>query len=156
MQTSLSEIQQTPASRRLISDRFLPDDEALSASLPASDFSEAVLSNSPDATAISTVSTLLGGRTRAETVECPKCGKHSIIRRSPNAFNCLNCNFHKELPPLAMSKPYRMTENPRQLIYTQLPTARPSLDELGEISKTDKIQPFVFAAIAVILGVIIL
>jgi predicted RNA-binding Zn-ribbon protein involved in translation (DUF1610 family) len=149
MQTSLSAMLQMPASRRFMSDAFLPDDEALSDSLAMSDLSEAVLSESSNAF-------ILGDRTRAEPVECPKCSKHSIIRRSHNTFDCLNCNFHKELPPIAISDPACSPKTSRKLIYSQPPTARPSFDELSNISGTDKIQPLVFAVIAVIIGIIIL
>lgn len=34
---------------------------------------------------------------------CPKCSKRSIVQRSPNTFDCLNCNFHKRLPALSAS-----------------------------------------------------
>lgn len=29
------------------------------------------------------------------TVECPKCGKHSIVATSAGVYDCLNCSFHK-------------------------------------------------------------
>ncbi len=161
MQTSLSAMLQTPASRRLAYDAFFPDDEVPSASLSVSDFfesdlPEAVRSKSPS-------NHPFGSRAQAEAVECPKCNKRSIVRRSHNTFDCLNCSFHKELAPIATSDPALRPKEPtlrskasRQLIYSQLPTARPSFDELEDICETDKIQPLVFAAIAVIVGIIIL
>ncbi|KPQ35117.1 MAG: putative transposase DNA-binding domain [Phormidesmis priestleyi Ana] len=58
----------------------------------------------------------------AESVECPKCGKRSIVRRSANMFNCLNCNFHKELPPLPLSSSHRHTSQRLYKSLEQLPT----------------------------------
>ena len=40
-------------------------------------------------------------RALTDAVECPRCGKRSIVERSSNVFDCLNCSFHKELPPVA-------------------------------------------------------
>lgn len=88
--------------------------------------------------------------TSGQILECPKCSKHSIVRRSPNTFDCLNCNFHKELPPVAISAAKR------QLTYTQLPNVRPSLADLDDFSEADKAQPLMFAVIAVIIGIIVL
>ncbi|MEL7037342.1 MAG: hypothetical protein AAFO04_17235 [Cyanobacteria bacterium J06592_8] len=30
-------------------------------------------------------------------VECPKCGKHTIVQRNPDVFQCLNCDFQRDL-----------------------------------------------------------
>jgi hypothetical protein len=30
-------------------------------------------------------------------LECPKCGKHTIIQRSNDLFQCLNCDFVRDL-----------------------------------------------------------
>ena len=56
------------------------------------------------------VATLLPGsslspRRRSNDVDClstpcPKCAKRSLVRRSHSIFDCLNCNFHKQLPPI--------------------------------------------------------
>lgn len=29
-------------------------------------------------------------------LECPKCGKHTIIQRSNDLFQCLNCDFVRD------------------------------------------------------------
>ena len=29
-------------------------------------------------------------------LECPKCGKHTIIQRSNDLFQCLNCEFKRD------------------------------------------------------------
>ncbi len=149
MQTSRSANLPMPVSRRRLSTAFDPDD-LLSPLMPLndlSDLSDAVLSDSA-----SFARSPLSGHTRAENVECPKCSKRSIIRRSPNTFDCLNCNFHKELAPVSLSISAK-----RQLAHSQLPTARPIFDELEDDSpESDKAQPLVFAAIAVIIGIIIL
>lgn len=33
----------------------------------------------------------------AESVECPKCGKRTIVQGSSYQYHCLNCNFHRDL-----------------------------------------------------------
>ena len=49
-----------------------------------------------------------------DAVECPQCGKRSIVERSSNIFDCLNCGFHRELPPIArQSGLTRSTRSPR-------------------------------------------
>ena len=30
-------------------------------------------------------------------IECPRCGKHTVVQRTENAYCCLNCNFHRDL-----------------------------------------------------------
>jgi predicted RNA-binding Zn-ribbon protein involved in translation (DUF1610 family) len=89
--------------------------------------------------------------TSGQILECPKCSKHSIVRRSPNTFDCLNCNFHKELPPVTIS-----AATPKKLTYSQPPTVRPSLSDLDDFSGADQAQPLLFAVIAVIIGIIVL
>jgi hypothetical protein len=34
-------------------------------------------------------------------LECPQCGKHSLVQRTNDVYLCLNCNFKKDLaaPP---------------------------------------------------------
>ena len=121
----------------------------------------------------------LSHRSLAEAVECPKCGKHSIVKRSPNTFNCLNCNFHKELPPVAptarlvsqppvqpsryLGGPHLQSDPERRSLQHGLTSRilstepeRASLDLLEDVPESDKVQPLVFAAIAVIFGIIFL
>ncbi len=31
-----------------------------------------------------------------EVVECPKCGKRTIVQRNPDVFLCLNCDFQRD------------------------------------------------------------
>ncbi len=31
-----------------------------------------------------------------EGVECPKCGKHTVVRRNGDMFQCLNCDFRRD------------------------------------------------------------
>lgn len=31
------------------------------------------------------------------TVECPQCGKHSIVPTADGIYKCLNCDFHRDL-----------------------------------------------------------
>lgn len=116
------------------------------------------------------------------TTPCPKCNKRSIVRRSTNTFDCLNCNFHKQLPPV-MNGPSLLT--PRRIRNIERGTRAlsdysdtPSLDSSGiegralghgslsrflETSSVhsthtepDTAQPMIFAAIAVIVGILIL
>lgn len=51
-----------------------------------------------------------GHRASTEAVECPKCGKRSIVERSSNIFDCLNCSFHRELPPVSSRGRSRHTD----------------------------------------------
>ena len=30
-------------------------------------------------------------------VECPECGKRSIVQRNPDRYQCLSCSFSKDL-----------------------------------------------------------
>ena len=131
----------------------------------------------------------LSGRLSPEAAECPRCGKHSIVKRSANTFDCLNCSFHKELPPVSPLTsvgrsplgsrsakgrsesssvmggpmvhpptghallPHRHPLNRRISVDPNLSYLEPLETEVGE---GDKIQPLVFAAIAVIFGILFL
>ena len=30
------------------------------------------------------------------TIECPRCGKHSIVKQGNTDYHCLNCGFHRD------------------------------------------------------------
>ena len=113
------------------------------------------------------------GRRSTDFVECPKCGKRSIVARTQNTFDCLNCNFHRELPPVV--SPNRSAAN--RLVTRQFPhranspnstLSRPlnplmssgsyrSPLELDDIDhESDSNQPLLFAALAVIFGILLL
>ncbi|MEL7352214.1 MAG: hypothetical protein AAF171_09900 [Cyanobacteria bacterium P01_A01_bin.116] len=122
-------------------------------------------------------SLMSASRSMAEPVECPKCGKRSIVKRSQNLFDCLNCNFHKELPPIAGAysrrqqsggvspaldrlAQSRLNQTPygggaSNLIVSNDPR-RFQVSQLEEMPPSDKFQPLVFAAIAVIFGILLL
>jgi hypothetical protein len=34
-------------------------------------------------------------------LECPKCGKHTIIQRNNDLFQCLNCDFVRDFSYIA-------------------------------------------------------
>lgn len=34
--------------------------------------------------------------TITEVVECPKCGKKSVVQRSPDIYQCLACDFRRD------------------------------------------------------------
>jgi len=111
-----------------------------------------------------------------EAVECPKCKKHSIVKRSPNVFHCLNCNFQKELPPVSISNSARKAMYPggaprrrhSDFILSNDPNHMSRRHSVGSslhngfghgldnASGPDKFQPVVFAAIAVIFGILLL
>jgi ribosomal protein S27AE len=121
---------------------------------------------------------MLAGSLGSLAVECPKCGKRSIVERSPNRFDCLNCNFHRALPPvLSASKQaasqsqselqeiddYRFEQQPARSPYgnivlssdPNLPARSPS-ENLEEAASADTSGPLIFAAIAVLLGILFL
>ncbi|MGJ3246006.1 MAG: hypothetical protein ACFE0I_08035 [Elainellaceae cyanobacterium] len=31
------------------------------------------------------------------SLECPKCGKHTIIRSTDMVFQCINCDFRRDM-----------------------------------------------------------
>ncbi|MCG5056988.1 MAG: hypothetical protein KA714_02985 [Limnoraphis sp. WC205] len=35
-----------------------------------------------------------------ERVECPKCGKGTIVQQHPDVFRCLNCDFKRDFTPI--------------------------------------------------------
>lgn len=48
----------------------------------------------------------------SEHVECPACGKRTVVQREDNIYQCLNCDFKKDFsePPLAIQS--EKSENP--------------------------------------------
>jgi len=138
--------------------------------------------------------------------ECPKCGKRSIVERSSGVFDCLNCSFHRELPPVARrAKSGRSSESSlsspqegrqrrgtaqrtllspaKSLDRRQVTSTLPhhlSVSQRGKIStllsseahhsavdrfpfdlnedmaEPDQSQPWIFAVIAVIFGILLL
>ncbi|MGC9526309.1 MAG: hypothetical protein ACP5D7_12300 [Limnospira sp.] len=32
-----------------------------------------------------------------EGIECPKCGKHTVVQRSEAVFQCISCDFKRDL-----------------------------------------------------------
>lgn len=106
-----------------------------------------------------------------EAVECPECGKRTIVKRSHNTFDCLNCDFHRALPPVPSRtsqgsiqavtplshRRYRRTPNsePFSPLLTVDPNYQP-LDIADEVSESSKMEPLLFAAIAVIFGILFL
>lgn len=96
------------------------------------------------------------------SLECPKCGKHTIVKRSPNQFDCLNCNFQKSLPPIAHlskdspypTRPFGTTSN---LYRLQQQASRAAAEQrYAPYEEDSKVPPLVFAAVAVIFGLILL
>ncbi|MEM9766984.1 MAG: hypothetical protein AAF892_03755 [Cyanobacteria bacterium P01_D01_bin.71] len=33
----------------------------------------------------------------SSSLECPKCGKHAIVSHQSGVYQCLNCNFERDL-----------------------------------------------------------
>lgn len=135
-----------------------------------------------------------------DAVECPKCGKRSIVARSPNTFDCLNCNFHRELSPMRpsvsqpSSKQHRAPHPKDSLVSSRLAASHPLRSglperglerrmergarrnltqrsnlnalfaseayrtslEIGDEMEEETSQPWLFAAIAVIFGILLL
>jgi hypothetical protein len=76
-----------------------------------------------------------------ESVECPKCGKHTVVRQSEHHYLCLNCDFQRDLsPPLAHF--LEMSTDSSRLIALRNP---------DESFKTD-MHPIIFVAMAVLFG----
>lgn len=110
------------------------------------------------------------GRRSTDLVECPKCGKRSIVARSQNTFDCLNCNFHRELPPVARQFAGQAKHQARHQANHQaghlnsLMSSGPypsgayrSPLELTDVEpESETSQPLLFAAIAVIFGILLL
>lgn len=68
--------------------------------LLSADMSGSSAESYPPGSSLSISSMSFGHRASVDAVECPKCGKRSIVERSSNIFDCLNCSFHRELPPV--------------------------------------------------------
>lgn len=100
------------------------------------------------------------GRRSTDSVECPKCGKRSIVARSQNTFDCLNCNFHRELPPVArqfVSQRGGLNSLLSPSGYRPSPaTYRSPLESVDELEDAEPGQPWIFAVIAVIFGILLL
>lgn len=96
-------------------------------------------------------------------LECPKCGKHTIVKRSGDRFDCLNCNFQKSLPPIAhfpneSAHLARASRTASRLHWLQQKAARAATEQQYAPYQEDsiKISPLLFVAIAVIFGLILL
>lgn len=119
---------------------------------------------SPDGLSLSSSSLANLGRRSTDRVECPKCGKRSIVTRDQNTFDCLNCNFHRELPPvakqLASRRSYHQLGRTGNLISSRGLLSSDehlsSLDLADVEPKAESGQPLLFAAIAVIFGILLL
>ncbi|MEM6868575.1 MAG: hypothetical protein AAF528_09370 [Cyanobacteria bacterium P01_C01_bin.121] len=146
----------------------------------------------PPASSLPISGMAFGARASVDAVECPKCGKRSIVERSSNVFDCLNCGFHRELPPVSrrvtptlstsaravssLSVPNQILPSPllnaqghiqqRGLTHSNLNAllssdATSSLDSFSldmdeEQIAPDSSQPWIFAVIAVIFGILLL
>jgi ribosomal protein L37AE/L43A len=38
------------------------------------------------------------------SVECPQCGKHSVVSHKEGVYHCLNCGFERRLDPAEESQ----------------------------------------------------
>lgn len=97
----------------------------------------------------------LSNRMRSEPLECPKCGKRSIVTRSPHTFDCLNCNFHKQLPPVVSPPLKSFQQRQRSFSYALEPNQK-FTHTIDSVSETDKAGPLLFAAAAVVVGILLL
>lgn len=103
---------------------------------------------------------VLNNRTLSETIECPKCGKHAVVKRSPNIYDCINCSFHKELSPVVTTRPFPPAYLARQVLPSQARFPHSSIPHSNiyreETANGDKTHPLVFAALVVIIGILFL
>ncbi|MEO1623098.1 MAG: hypothetical protein AAFU53_18960 [Cyanobacteria bacterium J06632_3] len=77
-----------------------------------------------------------------ESVECPKCGKHTIIKQDDHHYRCLNCSFEKDLTPTSLSA------NLKVLDLVQDGTSLSLIDT----GRTSEPHPVLFIALAVLFG----
>ena len=81
-----------------------------------------------------------------ESVECPKCGKHTIVKQDRHLYRCLNCSFKKDLSPAASSA--SLGNNLKVLDLAQDGTTL-SLVDTGSKSEPHQV---LFIALAVLFG----
>ena len=103
---------------------------------------------------------------RGAAIECPKCGKHTVVKRSPNHFDCLNCSFQKSLSPVAHAStgsayPPRQLSASSNLHRLQQQATRAVIEQQQHRYSayerdSDNIHPLLFAASAVIFGMFLL
>lgn len=48
------------------------------------------------------------------SVECPKCGKHSVVNHQEGIYHCLNCDAHWNLNAAEHAEP---EENPVPFLF---------------------------------------
>ncbi len=56
--------------------------------------------------------------TLQQSLECPKCGKHSIVEASANQYHCLNCDFQRQITDPADTPSASASEAPSGLVAT--------------------------------------
>ena len=81
-----------------------------------------------------------------EAVECPKCGKHTIVKQNDHLYSCLNCSFEKDLTPASLS-----TNLSTNLTVLDLMQDGSTLS-LVDASNTSDPHPVLFIALAVLFG----
>lgn len=83
-----------------------------------------------------------------ESVECPKCGKHTIVKHG-DAYHCLNCSFTRDLSEdLSTSlTQFLSVSQDGQLIQ--------ALEVPSEATQGD-LHPILFIAIAILFGLFVI
>ncbi len=81
-----------------------------------------------------------------ESVECPKCGKHTIVKQNDHLYRCLNCSFEKDLAPAALG-----TNLSGNLKVLDLVQEGATLSLVDNSSKSEP-HPVLFIALAVLFG----
>ncbi|MEL6137633.1 MAG: hypothetical protein AAFQ61_04890 [Cyanobacteria bacterium J06626_23] len=76
-----------------------------------------------------------------ESVECPKCGKHTIVKSDDHLYRCLNCSFKKDLSPATLSPSLKM-----------LDLMQDGTTILVDSPSTSEPHPVLFIALAVLFG----
>jgi Zn ribbon nucleic-acid-binding protein len=77
-----------------------------------------------------------------ESVECPKCGKHSIVNHG-DKYHCLNCSFQRDLSDTNA--------------FTQvLMSHEGALVQIADDPEQIDLHPIFFIAVAVLFGLLVI
>jgi hypothetical protein len=82
----------------------------------------------------------------ADAVECPQCGKYSIVKAEDFYYHCLNCNFHRDLSDILAQILMDLGQEENALAESL---------ELTEESHPSDLNPLVFILLAILFGFLV-